>query len=148
MRRWVWRSAAGLFTAAGAGLVTVAVMVDLESADKVASVGGALIALVGLAVTVRGLLPDQGNSAPTGGGQTPPAADNGGGGVREIRVHAENGGTAAGNDCTAGMAGRPGRPDGDGPQPRSETRHVHAAGPGSTAAGNNIHGIDPRRNRP
>ncbi|MFC9326980.1 hypothetical protein [Kitasatospora sp. NPDC057015] len=110
---------------------------DLESADKVASVGGALIALVGLAVTVRGLLRDQGNSAPTGGEQTPPATDDGGG-VREIRVHAENGGTAAGNDYTAGMAGRPDRPDGDGPQPRSETRHVHATGPRSTAAGRNI----------
>nr|BEK63594.1 hypothetical protein KPHV_08210 [Kitasatospora purpeofusca] len=108
MRRWVWW--------AGAGLVALALWVDLETADKVASVVGALLALAGLAFTVRTLVRERppATAAAAGGpgtgtregdadGGAPAATADGGdavwdGPVREARVRVEGGGVGAGSD--------------------------------------------------
>ncbi|MFJ9953413.1 hypothetical protein [Kitasatospora sp. NPDC091207] len=149
MRRWAWWTAAGVCAVAGTALVAVPVLVDLETADRLASMTGALAALVGLAVTVRGLLRGAPAGMPAGrdgvrGGGDPAAA----GGVREVRVVAENGGVGAAGDITAVGAGPPSAPSGGDASPRVDKREVRATGPGSVAAGGDIHGIDlegPRR---
>ncbi|MCX4690697.1 hypothetical protein [Kitasatospora purpeofusca] len=165
MRRWVWWTVAGVCAAAGAGLVAVALWVDLETADKVASVVGALLALAGLAFTVRTLLRERPPAAADGGpGTGTPTADTGGGApaatadgrdavgdgaVREVRVRVEGGGVGAGGDITATGTTRPTAPAGDeGVPPRIDRRDVHVTGPGSVGAGGDIHGIDLNGNRP
>ncbi|MFB7382468.1 hypothetical protein ACFC6U_20925 [Kitasatospora purpeofusca] len=169
MRRWVGWAVAGVCAAAGAGLVAVALWVDLETADKVASVVGALLALAGLAFTVRALLRERppttaaaagasGSGTPsadTGGGAPAATAGGGeavnGGAVREVRVRVEGGGVGAGGDITAAGTTRPTAPasDGDGGvPPRIDRRDVHVSGPGSVGAGGDIHGIDLNRNGP
>ncbi|SDS56230.1 hypothetical protein SAMN05216371_0166 [Streptomyces sp. TLI_053] len=154
MRRWVWWTVAGLCAAAGAGLVAVALWVDLETADKVASVVGAVLALAGLAFTVRALLRERppgagaaGTGAPdTGGGFAAAAGGGDGAGdgaVREVRVRVEGGGVGAGGDITAAGTVRPTAPDDNGGvTPRIDRRDIHVTGPGSVGAGGDIHGID------
>ncbi|MFJ8436027.1 hypothetical protein ACIQ9P_32480 [Kitasatospora sp. NPDC094019] len=165
MRRWVWWAVAGLCAAAGAGLVAVALWVDLETADKVASVVGAVLALVGLAFTVRtplrerppaaGVAAVSGTGAPdTGDRGGSPAVAGGGDGagdgvVREVRVRVEGGGVGAGGDITAAGTVRPTAPDDNGGvAPRIDRRDVRVTGPGSVGAGGDIHGIDLNGNRP
>ncbi|WP_327075563.1 hypothetical protein OG196_43315 (plasmid) [Kitasatospora purpeofusca] len=167
MRRWAWWTVAGVCAAAGAGLVAVAVWVDLETADKVASVVGALLALAGLAFTVRTLLRERPPAAAAGSpGTGTPTADTGGvtpaatagdgdavgdGAVREVRVRVEGGGVGAGGDITAAGTARPTGSDRDGDggvPPRIDRRDVHVTGPGSLGAGGDIHGIDLNGNRP
>ncbi|KOV30317.1 hypothetical protein ADK60_16805 [Streptomyces sp. XY431] len=130
-------------------MVAVPVLVDLETADRLASVTGALAALVGLAVTVRGLLRGAAADMPAGregaqgGGGAAAAGD-----VREVHVVAENGGVGAAGDITAVGSGQPSAPSGGDAPPRIDRREVRATGPGSVAAGGDIHGIDlegPRR---
>ncbi|MEK2495564.1 hypothetical protein WN990_39105, partial [Kitasatospora purpeofusca] len=142
--------------------VAVALWVDLETADKVASVVGALLALAGLAFTVRTLLRERPPAAAAGGAGTPtadtggaPAATAGGGdavgggAVREVRVRVEGGGVGAGGDITAAGTTRPTAPAGDeGVPPRIDRRDVHVTGPGSVGAGGDIHGIDLNGNGP
>ncbi|MFE2726874.1 hypothetical protein [Kitasatospora sp. NPDC059327] len=68
--------------------------------------------------------------------------------MREVRVVAENGGVGAAGDITAVGAGRPSAPGGGDASPRIDKREIRATGPGSVAAGGDIHGIDlegPRR---
>ncbi|CAN3978384.1 hypothetical protein [Kitasatospora purpeofusca] len=165
MRRWVWWTVAGLCAVAGAGLVAVALWVDLETADKVASVVGALLALAGLAFTGRTLLRERPPATPAAGGPGTgtPTADTGGGApaatagggdafgdgaVREVRVRVEGGGVGAGGDITATGTTRPTAPADEGVPPRIDRRDVHVTGPGSVGAGGDIHGIDLNRNRP
>ncbi|MFB8237571.1 hypothetical protein ACFC58_13565 [Kitasatospora purpeofusca] len=146
MRRWVWWTVAAVCAAAGAGLVAVALWVDLETADKVASVVGALLALVGLAFTVRALLRER----PPAAGATAGGGDAcGGGAVREVRVRVEGGGVGAGGDITAaGTVRSNGSEREGGVPPRVDRRDVHVTGRGSVGAGGDIHGIDLNGNRP
>ncbi|GAA4101021.1 hypothetical protein [Actinomadura miaoliensis] len=58
-RRWVW-AGAGLTVGAVAGLGVYFAVVGLDRADKLASVVGALVAVVGLALTVYGLVAGSG----------------------------------------------------------------------------------------
>ncbi|MFB8240132.1 hypothetical protein ACFC58_26665 [Kitasatospora purpeofusca] len=110
MRRGVWWTVAAVCAAAGAGLVAVALWVDLETTDKVASVVGALLALASLVFTVRTLLRERppavvGAGASGAGRRDADAgalqAASGGdavgdGAVREVRVRVEGGGVGAG----------------------------------------------------
>ncbi|WP_344437699.1 hypothetical protein [Kitasatospora nipponensis] len=109
--------------------MAVAVLVDMVTAEKLASIGGALIALVGLAITMRELL-------------------QGGGSGRERQVHAENGGVAAGDNIIAAGASGPPATGGSDPWPHIDKRDVNATGQGSIAAGGDIHGIDLNRSQP
>lgn len=52
--RWVWRGAAMLCGAAAIALITVAVLKDLSTADQVASVIGAVLALAAAAGSAYG----------------------------------------------------------------------------------------------
>lgn len=102
----------------------VAVLVDLDTADRVASVTGAVVGLAGLVVALIAL------HAP---GTTAPDSR---------RVRARGGGIAAGGDITA-----PGAPPrtgaAAGPTTGSGQRDVSATGRGSVAAGGDINGVDP-----
>ncbi|MFJ4792631.1 hypothetical protein [Kitasatospora purpeofusca] len=60
-RVWALRGLVGLCAAGVAGLVLVAVLVDLDTADRVASVVGAVVALIGLVLALWQL---QGSSSP------------------------------------------------------------------------------------
>ncbi|MFJ4797126.1 hypothetical protein [Kitasatospora purpeofusca] len=135
---------------------------DLETADKVASVVGALLALVGMAFTVRTLLRERppaaaavGGAGASGTGTREAGADGGDAvrdsALREVRVRVEGGGVGAGGDITAAGTARPTAPDHDGDggaSPRIDRRDIHVSGPGSVGAGGDIHGIDLNRNRP
>nr|BEK71182.1 hypothetical protein KPHV_84090 [Kitasatospora purpeofusca] len=126
MRRWVWWAVAGVCAAVGAGLVAVALWVDLETADMVASVVGALLALAGLAFTVRTLLRERppataaGGAGASGTGARESDADGGvpvatagddavgDGAVREVRVRVEasgEGSVGAGRDVSHSAVG-------------------------------------------
>ncbi|MFB7474049.1 hypothetical protein [Kitasatospora sp. NPDC056184] len=124
MRRWVWWAAAAVCAAVGIGLVAVAVLGGLDSADKIASVTGAVVALVGVPLTLLGLRRSAGSAAPDGN-------------VREVRVRAAQGGIAAAGSITAG-----GSAPGGGAVDGVDKREVRATGPGSIAAGGDIVGID------
>jgi hypothetical protein len=116
MRRWVWWTAAALCTAAGIGLVAVAVVVDLWTADQLASVSGGIAALVGLAFTVRGLLGERTAGQPDGNGAAADLAARTSNGA--IRVVAEDDSIAAvGSITTAGARSVPGPALGTGRQP-------------------------------
>ncbi|MEU3620149.1 hypothetical protein ABZ725_48915 [Streptomyces sp. NPDC006872] len=152
MRRWAWWTAAALCMAAGIGLVAVAVVADLGTADQLAGVSGGIAALVGLAFTVRGLFQERTAGMPAGtGGQPddngaaadPAALDRLAGAVREVRVQAEDGGIGAGGSITsAGAASAPGPAlEGGTAPPRIDKRDIRATGPGSVAAGGDIAGI-------
>ncbi|MFE4515151.1 hypothetical protein ACFRMQ_13305 [Kitasatospora sp. NPDC056783] len=150
--RWAWWVAAALCAAAGIGLVAVAVLVDLDTAEKFASIGGGVIALFGFAVTLRGLLQGSGSGAPSGGsGQAAPGSSAGGGSRREVRVTAEDGGMAAADGIGAGAGGagqwRRGR-RADRERPQNETIEVTARGQGSVSSGGRIDGVDPTRRTP
>lgn len=137
MRRWIWWTTAGLCAAVAVALVTVAAVGSLDTADKAASVGGAVAALAGLVLTVRQGLPER------------PAPD--AGGVREVTVQAENGGVAAAGSITTASSGARPEPAPGGPggtPPRTDRRDVRATGPGSVAAGGDITGIDLNRTDP
>ncbi|MFD7414032.1 tetratricopeptide repeat protein [Kitasatospora purpeofusca] len=126
MRRWVWWAVAGVCAAVGAGLVAVALWVGLETADMVASVVGALLALAGLAFTVRSLLCERppataaGGAGASGTGAREGDADGGvpvatagddavgDGAVREVRVRVEasgEGSVGAGRDISHSAVG-------------------------------------------
>ncbi|KIF05916.1 hypothetical protein PL81_10460 [Streptomyces sp. RSD-27] len=148
--RWAWWAAATLCASAGIGLVAEAVLVDLDTAEKFASIGGGVIALFGFAVMVRGLLQGPGRgAAPSGGsGQAAPRSSAGGGGSRRVRVTAEDGGMAAAEGIDAGAGGaawwrRPRRADRERPQ--NETIEVTARGRGSVGSGGRIDGVDRTR---
>ncbi|MDY0815320.1 hypothetical protein [Kitasatospora purpeofusca] len=51
-RIWALRCVVGLCAAGAIGLVLVAVLVDLDTADRVASVGGAVVALAGFVLAL------------------------------------------------------------------------------------------------
>ncbi|WP_380282098.1 hypothetical protein [Kitasatospora purpeofusca] len=150
--RWAWWVAAALCAAAGIGLVAVAVLVDLDTAEKFASIGGGLIALFGFAVMARGLLRGQGNVAPSHGrGQASPAPSISGGSSREVRVLAEDGGMAAAEGIDAGAGGtgrRRGRGRAGRERPRHEAIEVTARGEGSVSSGGRIDGVDPTGRTP
>ncbi|MEU0678028.1 hypothetical protein ABZ330_35185 [Streptomyces sp. NPDC006172] len=119
MRRRVWWTAAALCTAAGIGLVAVAVVADLGTADQLASVSGGIAALVGLAFTVRGLLGEPLNGA--------------------MRVVAEDHSIAAGGSITAaGARSAPGPALGD--RTAQSGIDIRASGH-SMASGGDIIGI-------
>ncbi|WP_380279364.1 hypothetical protein [Kitasatospora purpeofusca] len=124
VRRWMWWTVAAVCAAAGIGLAAVAVLGDLENADKIASVTGAVVALAGVPLTLLGLRRPAGPAVPDGN-------------VREVRVQAAQGGIAAAGSITAADAA-PGGGAADG----VDKRDVRATGPGSIAAGGDIVGID------
>ncbi|MER5351625.1 hypothetical protein ABT093_15000 [Kitasatospora sp. NPDC002551] len=120
----MWWTVAAVCAAAGVGLVAVAALGELEGADKIASVTGAVVALAGVPLTLLALRRSAGPAAP-------------GGNVREVRVRAAEGGIAAAGSITAAGAA-----PGGGVVDGVDTREVRATGPGSIAAGGDIVGID------
>ncbi|WP_407913898.1 hypothetical protein [Kitasatospora sp. NE20-6] len=149
--------------------MAVAVLGDLESADKIASVTGAVAALTGVPLALLGLRqpadagsgtdPEAGAGAvlPAGTAETA-AAGVVGGSVREVTVHSERGGiAAAGNitgtraaagNITGAGAGSPAAQTGNQAVPGIDKREVRATGTGSIAAGGDITGIDLSGPRP
>lgn len=65
IRRRVMWAVAALCGVAGVGLILVAVLVDLDTADRTASVVGAVVALVGLALSTYSLLQVPANAGGT-----------------------------------------------------------------------------------
>ncbi|MFB6577527.1 MULTISPECIES: hypothetical protein [unclassified Streptomyces] len=125
-------------------MVAVAALVDLETADKFASVGGAIVALLGLAITVHGLMRSRSSGTQVGGrragdGQAPATAVSDGS-VRRVRVAAEDGGLSVGIGIIgAGVQ----LPVGLGDlRSQSETRVVTSRGNGSIAVGDFMYGVD------
>ncbi|WP_344344070.1 hypothetical protein [Kitasatospora putterlickiae] len=119
MRPWMWWTVAAVCAATGIGLLAFAVLGDLENADKIASVTGAVVALAGVPLTLLALRRSVG------------------GNEREVRVRAEQGGIAAAGSITAA-----GTAPGDGGVYGVDKRDVRATGPGSIAAGGDIVGLD------
>ncbi|MFB8239114.1 hypothetical protein ACFC58_21455 [Kitasatospora purpeofusca] len=133
-RVWALRGLVGLCAAGVAGLVLVAVLVDLDTADRVASVVGAVVALVGLVLALWQL---QGSSP---GSRTK---------VRGGRA----GSVTAGGDMTGNAIGEGSRVTGApvvpaaGPQPGvpqpgapAGGTEVVGGGKGSVTAGGNMTG--------
>ncbi|TWE21571.1 hypothetical protein FB465_6763 [Kitasatospora atroaurantiaca] len=133
---WVWRVVAGACAVGTVALVLTAVLVDLESADKAASVVGAVVALAGLVVSVWQI-----TAVSTGGSQDPPGA---------VQVHASGAQSlAVGGDVIGSAIGKgskvvgqpPVAPGRSGPGVDDAARRdVRASGDGSRAIGGTVSG--------
>jgi hypothetical protein len=148
--RWAWWAAATVCGAAGIALVAVAVLVDLDTAEKFASIGGGVIALFGFAVMIRGLLESPGSGAPSGGsGQAAPSPSAGGGSTRKVQVTAKTGGMAAVDGIHANSRGIFQRlwPRSNRERPQNEEIIVSAEDE-AIASGGGIYGIGRRTPEP
>ncbi|MFF2149283.1 hypothetical protein [Kitasatospora sp. NPDC058190] len=134
MRRSMWWAAAAVCGLVAVSLIIVAVLVNLDTANRVASIVGAIVAITGLTLTLRSL-----RHSPAGS-STPDSTTS----ARDVTVKAEHGAEAAGNDIYRGPP-RP-RHTQTTPPPQTDKRRVTARGPGSKAAGRDI--IDSRGDPP
>lgn len=128
-RRVMWAVAA-LCGVTGVGLALVAVLVDLDTADRTASVVGAVVALVGLALSTYTLL-----QAPANAGGTARAQGRG-----AIAASGSISGNAIGARSKVSAAPAPVVPG--TPQTNSVTPgpQVESRGEGAVAAGGDISG--------
>lgn len=126
-RRVMWVVAA-LCGVTGVGLVLVAVLLDLDTADRTASVVGAVVALVGLALSTYTLL-----QAPTNGGGTTRAHGRG-----AIAASGSISGNAIGARSKVGAA--PAAPSTPPTNSVTPSPQVESQGEGAVAAGGGISG--------
>ncbi|MGW4897247.1 hypothetical protein ACWEQL_34065 [Kitasatospora sp. NPDC004240] len=134
MNRWVWRAAAIGSGAGAAALGATVVLVDLDTADRAASVVGAVVALAGLVLALRPLLRSGSGAGPGG-----PAGQ--GGPAGEAWVEVTGGGVGARRDIIGAHAFATGQPVPD-PGVDPQTLVVRVDGDGSVGAGGSIVGID------
>lgn len=128
-RRVMWAVAA-LCGVTGVGLVLVAVLVDLDSADRTASVVGAVVALVGLALSTYALLQASANA----GG----AARAYGSGA--IAAGGSISGNAVGTRSKVSAAPASAAPSTPQTNPVTPGLQVESRGEGAVAAGGDISG--------
>ncbi len=130
--------------AAAVGLTLVALLVDLDTADRVASLVGAVAGLAGLGFSAHALVRPDGDGAGGGTG--------GGGSPRVVRARGR-GAVAAGGDVTGNAFGASSKtingqgqsqpqpqPQPQSPSPGSSRGHVSARGDGAVAAEGNVRG--------
>ncbi|MEU6826226.1 hypothetical protein ABZ921_36910 [Streptomyces atriruber] len=143
-RRGVAWGVAVAGAAAAVGLTLVALLVDLDTADRVASLVGAVAGLAGLGFSAYALVQPDGSGSGGGNG-----SGNGGGSARVVRARGR-GAVAAGGDVTGNAFGASsrtvnGRPGPQPPTPRPSTPgsvggHVSARGDGAVAAEGDVRG--------
>lgn len=128
-RRVMWAIAA-LCGVTGVGLVLVATLVDLDSADRTASVVGAVVALVGLALSAYTLL-----QAPANVGSAARAYGRG-----AIAASGSISGNAIGARSKASAAAAPVAPVTPQTNPVTPAPQIESRGEGAVAAGGDING--------